>query len=111
MIKDDVFIIRGIKDIIFRKEDKEEESKQWVTFDPGALEFYTLNTVGAEIFYCISKNLSIKETFNCFKEKYDISSKEFKEIYSEFLEENVLTKYVSPLMLLSNLDERELNNE
>jgi len=36
-----------------------------------------------------------------------ISSEEFKEIYTEFLDENALTKYVNPLILLSNLNGNE----
>jgi len=30
MIKEDAFIIRGIKDIIIRKENKQEENEQWM---------------------------------------------------------------------------------
>ncbi|WMM25005.1 hypothetical protein RBU61_19075 [Tissierella sp. MB52-C2] len=42
-----------------------------------------------------------------FEEKYGIGIEEFKQIYSEFLDRTVLTKYVNPLILLSNLNERE----
>ena len=66
MIEENVFIIKGKKNIIFRREKMFTENEEWVTFDPEALEYYTLNTSGAEFFYIIYKNLSIEESYKLF---------------------------------------------
>ncbi len=54
----DSFIIPAQKNLIFRREPLFESEKEWITFNPVDLEYYSLNTIAAEIFYIFYLGLS-----------------------------------------------------
>ncbi len=51
---DNVFYLNGTKTLIFRKE-----KDKYITFNPNKLEFYSINLIGSEILFLISKGLNI----------------------------------------------------
>lgn len=101
MIEIDNFIIHAQKDLIFRREPLFDEDKEWVTFDPVDLEYYSLNTTAAEIFYIIYLGLSKKEGYLKFSEKYDITYEEYESLINEFFDSTCLSKYIKPLLIIN----------
>lgn len=84
MIDSNSFIIQCKKDFIFHKEEQFGGSEEWIVFDPIDLEFYSMNTIAAELFYLIYLGLSKKDSYIKFSEKYDLTFDEFKVLLNEF---------------------------
>lgn len=101
MIEVDNFIISAQKDLIFRKEPMFESDREWITFDPVDLDYYSLNTIATEIFYILYLGLSKQEGYSKFYEKYDISYEEFEDLIENFVSNTYLFKYVKPLAIIS----------
>lgn len=68
MIIPDFFYVKGKKTLLFRKE-----GDSYITFDPGCLDFFKLNFIGAEIMYGISIGMPLQKIVAFFVENYHIS--------------------------------------
>lgn len=101
MIDKNSFIIHAQKDLIFRREPLFTEDKEWITFDPIDLEYYSLNTTAAEIFYIIHLGLSRQEGYSKFHEKYDITYEEYETLIDDFIDHTYLFKYIKPLLIIN----------
>ena len=101
MIEVDNFVIHAQKDFIFRREPLFEENEEWITFDPIDLEYYSLNTAAAEIFYIIYLGLSKDEGYRKFLEKYDISYEEYELLINAFIANTYLFKYMKSLTIIN----------
>lgn len=77
---EDVFRIKGIKTLILRRE-----KDKYITFNPIKLEYYTINEIGAEILYLISKNKSKEYIVKYFVDKYGISDEIFERDMLAFI--------------------------
>lgn len=100
MITSNNFIIRSKKNLIFRKENQFKDDKEWITFDPIELEFYSMNTIAAEIFYLFSLELSKEEAYLKFSKKYDLSFKEFEDMINDFQNQIYLFRYVKHIAII-----------
>lgn len=103
MIDTDSFVIEGKKNFIFRREPMYSRNSEWVVFDPNALEFYSLNTIAAEIFFVIYKELSEQEGYIFFHKKYDITFEEYKELKFELISNTPFFKYILVNDLINNI--------
>lgn len=77
-------------------------SDEWVVFDPYDLEFYSMNTIAAEIFFLISQGKSDAEAYLLLAQKYEMSFEQFKIFKSTLIECSPFYKAIFVNDLINN---------
>ncbi|WP_261021882.1 PqqD family peptide modification chaperone [Streptococcus mitis] len=76
------FVIKGKRDFIVDKV-----ADEYIGYDRLDLEYYAFDEIGAEILYCISKNLSLEKIVELLQQDYEVSNEDCKQSIVSFLEE------------------------
>lgn len=58
----------------------------YVCYDSVNLEYYSIDEVGAEILYCISKKMTLEHTIRVLQEQYEVDTETCKVAIIDFLE-------------------------
>lgn len=74
------FIIKGSKDLIFRRE-----GERYICFDPIGLEFYEINETGACILFLISEEQEYNNMVEILMEWFELQKDVVEEYIQSFL--------------------------
>ena len=89
------FIIKGKRDFIVDKV-----ADEYIGYDRLYLEY---DEIGAEILYCISKNLSLEKIVELLQQDYEVSNEDCKQSIVSFLEETPILHIIYANLVKSDL--------
>lgn len=79
------FTIKGKRDLtLFRMNGT------YMCYDSIGLEYYSIDKIGAEILYCISKRMKLDQIIEVLQEQYEVDTETCRTAIIDFLESSPL---------------------